>query len=161
MANCKLVPTLADTKPKASATEGTLVADVTNFRSLAGALQYLVITRPDIAYAVQQVCLHMHAPRDVHLTMLKHILRYIKGTVSLGVRLHTINTPTITAYSDADWAGCPNTRRSTLGFYVFLGSSLISWSSKRQTPVEVQCRGRIPRHRQCRLQVLVATSAPG
>jgi hypothetical protein len=135
MANCNSVPTPADTKPKASTTEGTPVADVTSYRSLAGALQYLTITRPDIAYAVQQVCLHMHAPRDVHMTMLKRILRYIKGTATLGVQLRAISTPTISAYSDADWAGCPDTRRSTSGFCVFLGSSLISWSSKRQTTV--------------------------
>jgi hypothetical protein len=135
MANCKAVPTPADTKPKTSATDGTLISDATTFRSLAGALQYLTITRPDISYAVQQVCLHMHAPRDVHLTMLKRILRYVKGTPTLGVQLRTITTPTLTVYSDADWAGCPDTRRSTSGFCVFLGSSLISWSSKRQTTV--------------------------
>jgi hypothetical protein len=80
---------------------------------------------------VQQVCLHMHAPRDVHQTMLKRILRYIKGTLTLGVQLRAAPTPTITAYSDTDWAGCPDTRRSTSSFCVFLGSSLISWSSKR------------------------------
>ncbi|XP_066395941.1 uncharacterized mitochondrial protein AtMg00810-like [Miscanthus floridulus] len=135
MANCKSVATPADMKGKASATDGTLIDDATSYRSLAGALQYLTITRPDIAYAVQQVCLHMHAPRDVHLTMLKRILRYVKGTAHLGIQLHAISSPTITAYSDADWVGCPDTRRSTSGFCVFLGSSLISWSSKRQTTV--------------------------
>jgi len=67
--------------------------------------------------------------------MLKRILRYVKGTVSLGVQLRAISSPTISAYSDADWARCPDTRRSTSGFCVFLGSSLISWSSKRQTTV--------------------------
>lgn len=135
MAGCKSVATPADTKGKVSASDGTLIADATSYRRLAGALQYLTITRPDIAYAVQQVCLHMHAPRDVHLTMLKRILRYIKGTAHLGVQLHAISSPSITAYSDADWAGCPDTRRSTSGYCIFLGSSLISWSSKRQTTV--------------------------
>jgi hypothetical protein len=67
--------------------------------------------------------------------MLKRILRYIKGTAHLGVQLRAITSPTITAYSDADWAGCPDTRRSTSGYCIFLGSSLISWSSKRQTTV--------------------------
>jgi len=135
MANCKSVATPADTKGKASATDRILIDDATSYRSLAGALQYLTITRPDIAYVVQQVCLHMHAPRDVHLTMLKRILWYVKGTAHLGIQLHVISSPSITAYSDADWASCPDTRRSTLGFCVFLGSSLISWSSKRQTTV--------------------------
>ena len=67
--------------------------------------------------------------------MLKRILRYIKGTMALGIQLRTAPTPTITAYSDADWAGCPDTRRSTSGFCVFFGTSLISWSSKRQNTV--------------------------
>jgi hypothetical protein len=77
----------------------------------------------------------MHAPRDVHQTMLKRVLRYVKGTTHLGVQLRVAPTATITAYSDADWAGCPDTRRSTSGFCVFLGNSIISWSSKRQTTV--------------------------
>ena len=67
--------------------------------------------------------------------MLTRILRYIKGTIGLGVQLRAATTPTITAYSDTDWAGCPDTCRSTSGFCVFLGNSLISWSSKRQTTV--------------------------
>lgn len=135
MDNCNPVATPADTKLKASTNDGKLLADATSFRSIAGALQYLTITRPDISYAVQQVCLHMHAPRDVHQTMLKRILRYVKGTVGLGIQLRAASSPTITAYSDADWAGCPDTRRSTSGFCVFLGDSLILWSSKQQSTV--------------------------
>ena len=135
MANCKPVAMPVDTKSKASSTDGKLIDDVTSYWSVAGALQYLTITRPDIAYAVQQVCLHMHAPRDVHQTMLKRVLRYVKGTTTLGIQLRSAPTAMITAYSDADWAGCPDTRRSTSGFCVFLDNSLISWSSKRQTTV--------------------------
>ena len=85
MANCKPVATPADTKSKASSTDGKLIDDVMAYRSVAGALQYLTITRPDIAYAVQQVCLHMHEPRDVHQTMLKRVLRYVKGTTTLSI----------------------------------------------------------------------------
>jgi hypothetical protein len=135
MANCKPVATPADTKSKPSSSDGAFLADATTYRSIAGALQYLTISRPDIAYAVQQVCLHMHAPRDVHQLMLKRILRYIKGTLRMGIQLHAARSQTITVYSDADWAGCQDTRRSTFGFCVFLGDSLISWSSKRQTTV--------------------------
>lgn len=102
---------------------------------MVGALQYLTLTRPDIAYSVQQVCLHMHAPRDAHATLLKRILCYLKGTTDHGLHLCASTSPTLTAYRDADWAGCPDTRRSTSGFCVFLGDSLISWSSKRQTTV--------------------------
>jgi hypothetical protein len=62
MAECKLCSTLVDTNPKVAAAEGALVSDASDFRSLAGALQYLMFTRPDIAYVAQQVYLHMHAP---------------------------------------------------------------------------------------------------
>jgi hypothetical protein len=69
MTNCKEVVTPANTKPKASADEGTPLSNGTFYRSMAGALQYLTVTCLDIAFAVQQVCLHMHSPRDVHLTI--------------------------------------------------------------------------------------------
>ena len=130
MAKCKPVATPADTKVKPSSTEGELIADAMSYRSIAGALQYLTLTRPDLTYAMQQVCLHMHAPRDVHQMMLKRVLWYVKGTLQLGIQLRATTPPPITVYSDVDWAGCPDTRRSTSGFCVFLGASLVSWSSK-------------------------------
>jgi hypothetical protein len=66
-----------DTQDKVSATSGSPVADLTQFRSLVEALQYLTFTRPDIAYVIQQICLHMHNPREPHLTAMKHVLRYL------------------------------------------------------------------------------------
>nr|XP_020191643.1 uncharacterized mitochondrial protein AtMg00810-like [Aegilops tauschii subsp. strangulata] len=129
MLNCKPAATPVDTKAKLSATDGSPASYTAFYRSIVGALQYLTLTRLEIQYAVQQVCLHMHAPRDVHWAAVKRILRYICGTTDLGVTLHA------SAYSDADWAGCPDTRRSTSGYCVYLGPSLISWSSKRQPTV--------------------------
>jgi hypothetical protein len=131
MLNCKASPTPADTKPKASSDDGEPFSDPSWYRSMAGALQYLMITRPDIAYAVQQVCLHMHAPQTSHANLLNRVLRYVKGTATLGLHLNGCAHPFLTAYTDADWAGCPDTRRSTSGFCVFLGEALVSWSSKR------------------------------
>jgi len=87
MSDCKSCATPVVANPKLSTDGGVLVADPTDFRSLAGALQYLTFTRPDIAYAVQQVCLHMHDPREPHLAALKRILRYIRGTLHLGLLL--------------------------------------------------------------------------
>jgi len=77
MSDCKSCATQVDTNPKLSADGGVPVADPTDFHSLAGALQYMTFTRPNIAYAVQQVCLNMHDPREPHLAALKRILRYI------------------------------------------------------------------------------------
>src|SRR5438105_5886023 len=77
----------------------------------------------------------MHDPREPHVNMLKRILRYLKGTMDHGLQLHRTSPTTLTAYTDADWAGCPDTQRSTSGYGVFLGDNLVSWSSKRQTTV--------------------------
>jgi hypothetical protein len=93
------------------------------------------LTRPDIAYAVQQVCLHMHDPREPHLALIKCILRYVKGTLTLGLQLHATPMKSLTAYSDVDWVGCLDSRRSTFGFCVYLRDNLISWSSKRQMSI--------------------------
>lgn len=134
MLNCNPAKTPVDTDSKIGP-HGTPVTDPTFFRSMAGALQYLTFTRPDITYAVQQVCLYMHDPREPHLNALKRILRYIRGTMDHGLQLYASATTSLTAYTDADWAGCPATRRSTSGYCVFLGENLLSWSSKRQHTV--------------------------
>jgi len=135
MTNCKPSTTPADSRAKLAANDGPAVEDPTLYRSLAGALQYLTFTRPDISFAVQQVCLFMHDPREPHLNALKHILRYLKGTLNYGLQLYPSNTSGLIAYTDADWAGCPTTRRSTSGYCIFHGNNLISWSSKRQHTV--------------------------
>ncbi|CAA7046048.1 unnamed protein product [Microthlaspi erraticum] len=77
----------------------------------------------------------MHDPREPHFNALKRILRYVKGTISHGLHIYRSSPLTLTAYSDDDWAGCPNSRRSTSGYCVFLGDNLLSWSSKRQATV--------------------------
>jgi hypothetical protein len=137
MQNCNPCVTPADTRSKLSATDGQRLssAQATEFRSIAGALQYLTLTRPDISYAVQQICLFMHSPREPHVSLMKRVLRYLKGTLHYGLSLLRSTNTNITAYSDADWAGCPDTRRSTSGYCVFVGDNLVAWSSKRQTTV--------------------------
>lgn len=132
MTSCNPTSTPVDTKAKLSASSGSPYEDPTHYRSLAGALQYLTFTRPDISYAVQQVCLHMHAPKDDHMNALKRILRYIQGTLDYGLHLYKSSFSDLVSYTDADWGGCPDTRRSTSGYCVFFGDNLISWSSKRQ-----------------------------
>ena len=98
-------------------------------------MQYLTFTKPDITFAVQQVCLHMHDPREPHRTALQRILRYLRSTVDHGLLLHRALSTELVVYTDAEWVGCPDTRRSTSGYAVFLGGNLVSWSSKRQPVV--------------------------
>ncbi|GKA56406.1 ribonuclease H-like domain-containing protein [Tanacetum coccineum] len=143
--NCNPIRTPADTESKLGV-GGDPVSDPTLYWSLASSLQYLTFTRPDISYAVQQVCLHMHDPRESRLSALKRILRYVQGTLNYSLQLFSSSTTDLVAYSDADWAGCPTTRRSTSGYCVFLGNNLLSWSSKRQptlsrSSVETEYRG--------------------
>ncbi|XP_022024174.1 uncharacterized mitochondrial protein AtMg00810-like [Helianthus annuus] len=134
MQSCNPVATPVDTNAKLGAS-GDVFHDPTLYCSHAGALQYLTFTRPDITYAVQQVCMHMHPPTQSHWNALKRIIQYIKGTYLFGITLGCYFTPSLTAYTDADWAGCPDTRRSTSGYCIYYGDNLLSWSSKRQTTV--------------------------
>ena len=77
----------------------------------------------------------MHDPRETHLAALKRILRYVRGTLHMGLLIRPSTPADLVVYSDADWASCPDTRRSTSGYAVFLGDNLVSWSSKRQNTV--------------------------
>ncbi|GJX49293.1 ribonuclease H-like domain-containing protein [Tanacetum coccineum] len=101
MQNCNPCRTPVDTESKLGS-DGDPVSDPPLYRSLAGALQYLIFTRPDLSYAVQQVCLYMHDPRDPHFTALKHILLYVRGTLDYGLQLHVSSTTQLSAYTDAD-----------------------------------------------------------
>uniref|UniRef100_A0A803P916 Mitochondrial protein n=1 Tax=Cannabis sativa TaxID=3483 RepID=A0A803P916_CANSA len=133
MSNCSSCSTPVDIKSKLSATSDTPFDDRTKYRSLVGALQYLTFTRPDISYVVQQICLHMHAPTNEHMRAFKCIIRYLQGTLSHGLYLYNSTIDRLLSYTDANWGGCPNTRRSTSRYCVFLGDNLVSWSSKRQS----------------------------
>jgi hypothetical protein len=135
MVDCKPISTSVDTQAKVSAQSEPPMADLTHLKSLIGALQYLTFTRSDIIYAVQQICLHMHDPWEPHLTVMKRTLRYLQGTLDYGILLRCFASSELTAYTNADWAGCPDTCQSTSGYAVFLSANLVSWSSKRQNIV--------------------------
>ena len=113
---------------------GTLLSDPKEYRSSVGALQYLTWTRPDISFAVNQVCQFLHCPRDTHFQAVKRILRFLKGSVDQGLWFKK-GSLQLTAFSDVDWAGCVFDRRSTSGYCVYLGSNLINWSAKKQPTV--------------------------
>jgi Reverse transcriptase (RNA-dependent DNA polymerase) len=115
--------------------DGDPLLDTAKYRTIVGALQFATITRPDIAFAVNKVSQFMHAPTDIHWATVKRILRYLKGTSDHGITLNPAKNFQLFAYCDADWAGCPDDRRSTTGYCIYLGSNLLSWSSKKQPTV--------------------------
>ncbi|KAG7559324.1 hypothetical protein ISN45_Aa05g009200 [Arabidopsis thaliana x Arabidopsis arenosa] len=100
-----------------------------------GSLQYLAFTRPDIAYAVNRLSQFMHRPTDIHWQAAKRILRYLAGTASHGILLRSNSPPSLHAFSDADWAGDNDDFVSTNAYILYLGTSPIAWSSKKQKGV--------------------------
>ena len=112
--------------------DGTPFSDATIYCQLVSSLVYLNVTRPNMAHAIHLVSQFLAAPYSTHYVAVIHILRYIKGTMFHGLHFSAHSTLDLCAYSDADWAGDPTDRRSTIGFCFFLGDSFISWHSKKQ-----------------------------
>lgn len=100
-----------------------------------GALQYLTITRLDLSYAINHVSQFLHSPNENHFDAVKRILRYVKGIMHLGLSFTRQSDLSIIGYSDANWARCIDSRRSTYGYSIFLGGNLVSWSAKKQLTV--------------------------
>ncbi|XP_038882213.1 uncharacterized mitochondrial protein AtMg00810-like [Benincasa hispida] len=93
------------------------------------------MTRPDISFNVNKLCQFMHASTFSHFQAAKRLLRYLKGTVNHGILLTKSYVLALTCYTNADWTSYLDDRRSTSGFYLFLGSNLISWSFSKQKVV--------------------------
>jgi histone deacetylase 1/2 len=137
MESCRSVTTPMSSTDKLSREAGHPLGpdDAFSYRSLVGGLQYLTLTRPDLSFAVNKVCQFLSQPTTVHYEAVKRILRYVKGTLSTGLQFQPTTSTMLDVYTDADWAGCPDDRRSTGGFAVFLGGNLVSWSSRKQPTV--------------------------
>ncbi|XP_018628233.1 uncharacterized mitochondrial protein AtMg00810-like [Nicotiana tomentosiformis] len=133
---CKPVRTLITSFTSLSIMDGELLSDPNEYKSMVGTLKYLTMTRQDIAYAINIFSLFMYAPHTTHLHCVKRIFKYLHGTITYGLFLRaSSSTSFILAYSDADWAGCLDSRRSTMGFAVFLSYNLISWRAKKQPTI--------------------------
>ncbi|BBG99165.1 hypothetical protein Prudu_008765 [Prunus dulcis] len=128
----KVVNTPLEHNVKLHASDGTLLSNPTLYGELVGSLNYLTITRPDSSHAVHCESIH-GCPRLVHFAAVLHFLQYLKGNLFQGLHFSSKSNLTLRAYSDSDWAGDITDRRSTTGFCIFLGDSLISWKSKKQT----------------------------
>jgi hypothetical protein len=110
---------------------------VKTYQSAVGSLMYAMLgTRPDLAFAVSVVSRFASNPTDRHWTAVKRILRYLAGTISMGLVFRGSLT-SLNGYADSDWAGDHDTRHSTSGYVFNVGSAVISWSAKRQPAVSL------------------------
>jgi hypothetical protein len=91
----------------------------------------LTITLPDLSYAINRVCLFLHAPRDCYMTAIKRILRYLRHTVKFGLHFRSEPSTVLAAFCDADWARNPDDRRFTGGHAIFFGPNLIASSARK------------------------------
>ncbi|GAA0178572.1 transmembrane signal receptor [Lithospermum erythrorhizon] len=134
MLKCKSVSIPITPKAIQESTSSYL-SDPHEYRVLVGALQYLSITRPDITYVINVASQHMQCPTANDFSALKRILRCLVATPNHGIHIRPCSRLQLSIFSNSDCSGCPLTRRSTSGFCSFLGSNLISWSSKKQPTV--------------------------
>ncbi|KAG9459176.1 hypothetical protein H6P81_003684 [Aristolochia fimbriata] len=112
-------------------------ADPTLYRSIIGSLLYLTASRPDICYSVGLCARFQSAPKESHVKTVKRIIRYVKSTFNLGIWYAAETRNVLAGYSDADWAGNTNDRKSTSGGCFYLGTNLVSWYSKKQNSISL------------------------
>ncbi|KAL9996132.1 putative RNA-directed DNA polymerase [Helianthus debilis subsp. tardiflorus] len=138
MSGCKPVSTPIEQNYLVNALckgNGELLDDITGYQRLVGKLIYLAHTRPDISYTVHFLSQYMHSPTNGHLKVAFRLLRYLKQSPGRGVLFSKGSHFDLIAYADSDWAKCLETRKSITGYCVFLGNSMVSWRSKKQTTV--------------------------
>ncbi|KAK4261342.1 hypothetical protein QN277_004354 [Acacia crassicarpa] len=122
-------------KLKLTKDSGVPLADGSSYRTLVGRLLYLANTQPDISFSIQQLNQFVQHPTDVHLKAAHRVLRYLKAAPGRGLFFPVSSTMKLNVFSDFDWAGCIDTRRSITGFCGFLDQALITWRSKKQQTV--------------------------
>ncbi|GJR69602.1 retrovirus-related pol polyprotein from transposon TNT 1-94 [Tanacetum coccineum] len=130
--SCTPIDTPMAERPNLDEDKGGKLIDPTRFRGMVGSLMYLSASRPDIVFAVCMCARYQAKPTEMHLTAIKRIFRYLKGTIHMGLWYPKDSGFELKAFADADYAGCHDTRRSTSGSAQFLGHRLVSWSSKKQ-----------------------------
>ncbi|GJR68342.1 hypothetical protein Tco_0592790 [Tanacetum coccineum] len=106
--------------------------DTTHYCGMVGTFMYLTASRPDLTFAVCMCAQYQAKPTEKHLHAVKRIFKYLRGTINRGLLYPEDSSIALTAYADADYVDCQDTRRSTSGSMQLLGDRLVSWSSKRQ-----------------------------
>eukprot|EP01018_Ginkgo_biloba_P036228 Gb_41260 [translate_table: standard] len=133
--DCKPTCTPMKTSTKLSVQDEGVRIDGTLYRQLVGSLIYSTTTTPDIAFAVGIISRFMAKPKQSQWLAAKRILRYLRGTLQYGLEFVQNDDFKLQGHTDSNWAGCANTRRSTFGYSFSLGSTAVTWSSKKQSTV--------------------------
>jgi hypothetical protein len=135
MENCNPVGTPTEPGLKLSNDLDGERVDSTYFKQIVGLLMYLTATRPDIMYAVCLINRYMERTTELHLRAAKRVFRYLKGTIDFGIFYKKNEGPILSSFTNSDFAGDLDDRRSTSGHVFMMGSGVISWASKKQQVV--------------------------
>ncbi|XP_062014077.1 uncharacterized mitochondrial protein AtMg00810-like [Rosa rugosa] len=117
---------------KISRDKNGVEVDATFYKHVVGSLMYLTATRPDLMYAVSLISRYMSQPTELHLMAAKRVLRYVKGTVNFGIFYKKEGNKDLAAFTDSDYAGCLEDRKSTSGYAFILNSRAVAWSLRKQ-----------------------------
>ncbi|KAF7147957.1 hypothetical protein RHSIM_Rhsim03G0172600 [Rhododendron simsii] len=132
MKNCNSVSTPTEFGLKLTKDHDGKKVDSTLYKQIVGSLMYLTATRPDIMYSVSLISRYMENPTELHLLVAKRIFRYLQGTWKFGLFYKKGERSDLRGFTDSDYAGDQDDRRSTSGYVFMLGSGAVSWSSKKQ-----------------------------
>ena len=135
MEDCKHVNSPLNHKEKLSKDDGADVVNETHYRSLTSCLMYLTTTRPYILYVVSVLSTFMHCPCEEHLKAAKRVVRYIKRTINYEIKFQKSQNLLLVGYSNNDWGGSLDDRKSALGYCFSLGLGIFSWCSKKQETI--------------------------
>ena len=131
MQECKAAITPTVMGLKLSREDNNKDFDPSLYKSIVSSLMYLIATRPDIMFAVSLISRFMERPKEAHWQAAKRILRYVKCTKRFGILYTTSECSDLIGYTDSDWAGSVDDRKSTSGYVFHMGSGAISWASKK------------------------------
>eukprot|EP00253_Pinus_taeda_P029202 PITA_29202 len=137
MEDCKPAPSPFQSGVELSVSCTSPEVDATLYRQLVGKLLYLTHTRPDLSFAVGLVARFLQNPSESHWKAAKRILRYVRGTIQFGIHYSAKATPLLVGFTDSDWAGDPDDRKSTAGYVFPLGSGPITWACKKQAAISL------------------------
>ena len=113
------------------------IIDPSLYRSMIGSFLYLTASKPDISYSVGVCARYQANPKESHMTVLKRIIKYVRTTAKFGVWYSKNTSDILAGYSDADWVGNADDRKSTSGGCFYVGNNLVSWMSKKQNSISL------------------------